>query len=94
MQANALPAHVTGREFHLTHLKKSLRFLSVTRGGGGSFPMEAVPDAREKTNAGKGIKIRGGADRENGVKIAKNWETGIKKKKKKKKKKIAQPCFA
>ena len=55
--------------------------LNSIRGGGGSLPSEAVPDAREKKR-GKGVSKSGvGAERadpKKGVNIA-NWKKGIKK---------------
>ena len=47
-------------------------------GGGGSLPLEIVPDAQEKKTRVKWYQNQGscGAEREKGVKIAKNGEKG------------------
>ena len=45
--------------------------------GGGSLPLEAVPDAREREKRVKGVSKSGvGAEREKGVKNAKNGRKG------------------
>ena len=49
---------------------------NITGGGGGSLPLEAVPDAREKKRVKSVSKSGVGAEREKGVKNAKNGRKG------------------
>ena len=54
-----------------------LNWLMPGGGGGGSLPLEAVPDARERKKRVKRVSKSGvGAEREKGVKNAKNGRKG------------------